>query len=127
MRHSIQKEITAVLALELIAVIAACAFVSYRNSYSSALKSSRDDSRNAARVAGAMIAEYGLDAVTDPENKELYGKIRRRLRSICKGFELDYLYVYTIEGNDECHYIMGLLPQKTKTTVSLRNGWGLAR
>lgn len=108
MRHSIQKEIIAVLAAEMIAIIAACAFVSYRNSYSSALKSSRDDSRNAARVAGAMIAEYGLDAVTDPENKELYDKIRRRLRSICKGFELDYLYVYTIEGNDECHYIMAV-------------------
>ena len=108
MKHSIQKEITAVLIAELIAVIAACAFVSYRNSYSSALKSSRDDARNAARVAGSMIAEYGLDAVTDPENKELYDKMRHRLRSICKGFELDYLYVYTIEGNDECHYIMAV-------------------
>jgi len=108
MKHSIQKEITAVLVVELIAIIAACAFVSYRNSYSSALKSSRDDARNAARVAGSMIAEYGLDAVTDPENKELYDKMRHRLRSICKGFELDYLYVYTIEGNDECHYIMAV-------------------
>lgn len=108
MRHSIQKEITVVLALELIAVIAACALVTYRNFYSSALKASRDDSRNAARAAGAMISEYGLDAVTDPENKELYDKIRRRLRVICKAFELDYLYIYTIERNDECHYIMAV-------------------
>jgi sigma-B regulation protein RsbU (phosphoserine phosphatase) len=108
MKHSIQKEITVVLALELIAVIAACAIVTYRNFYSSALKTSRDDSRNAAKAAGTIISEYGLDAVTDPENKELYGKIRRRLRAICKAFELDYLYIYTIEGNDECHYIMAV-------------------
>jgi len=108
MKHSIQKEIIVVLALELIAVIAACALVTYRNFYSSALKTSRDDSRNAAKAAGTIISEYGLDAVTDPENKELYGKIRRRLRAICKAFELDYLYIYTIEGNDECHYIMAV-------------------
>lgn len=108
MKHSIQKEIIVVIALELIAVIAACALVTYRNFYSSALKTSRDDSRNAAKAAGTIISEYGLDAVTDPENKELYGKIRRRLRVICKAFELDYLYIYTIEGNDECHYIMAV-------------------
>ena len=128
MKHSIQKEITIVLAVELIAIIAACAFVSYRNFYLSALKSSRDDSRNAAKVAGAMISEYGLDAVTDPGNKELYDKIRRKLRSICKGFELDYLYIYTIEGNDECHYIMAVASEdENDRTAAGQLGLGTVR
>ena len=108
MIHSIRTKIIVVFAAELIAILAVCAIVSYRISSTSLIKSSREVARSAAKVAGDMVAEYGLDAVTDPENKELYDKIRHRLRSICKGFELDYLYIYTIEGNDECHYIMAV-------------------
>ena len=106
MRHSIRTKIIVVFAAELIAILAVCAIVSYHISSASLIKSSREVARSAAKVAGDMIAEYGLDAVTDPENKELYDKIRRRFRSICTGFELDYLYIYTIAGSDERHYIM---------------------
>ena len=106
MRHSIQKEIIAVLAAEMIAIIAACAFISYRNSYSSELESSREIARNAANVAGSIIAEAGLDVITDPANTEIYETVRRRMRTVCRGFKLNYLYIYNISGSDERHYIM---------------------
>ena len=106
MRHSLQKQIITIFVLEFIAIFAACAFVSFRNSYSSEIKNSRENARSAVEVVGTIVAEYGLETLIKHEDMQVYEKARSRMRTLCRSFSLDYLYIYTVDEKQARHYVM---------------------
>lgn len=108
MKHSIQRQLLVIFAASLTISTIVCAYFSYRSTYDMVLRQSRNNARNGARLTEALLAEVGLDALSDPANETLYAGMRSRLRTVCRAFSLQYLYVFTVDDNSVRHYIIGV-------------------
>jgi len=106
MNHSIKKRILALFCATMLALLFIGAAASYRQAYEDELTKSGEACGNAAYVAASLFDSAGLEQLSDPENETLYSLTRERVRSVCRNFSLEYLYLFTVDEEGVLHYIM---------------------
>ena len=62
--------------------------------------------KGAFALVKELIDEAGLDQLSDPVNNELYQQTREKMRGICRAFQLENLYIETIDPDDGIRYFV---------------------
>ncbi len=74
--------------------------VIYHFSSQKAISDGYSSVSEAFHLLNHIIDETGLDQLCDPDNTELYQATREKLRDICRAFDLQNLYVETIDQKE---------------------------
>ena len=100
-KHSVFKQIIAVFVIAiLIAIIVSGAF-SFVYTFRTAVTRGARYARAGAFSAALVIVNVDYDKLRESDTSELYVKTRKELRNICQSFELEYLYLYEVEPDEE--------------------------
>jgi sigma-B regulation protein RsbU (phosphoserine phosphatase) len=106
MKLSIRKSIIALFALEILAIVIVSALFSYRNAYTMAVHENENWARSAARLTQDILGERGINTLMNPEKPSRAEYYRERMRTICKGYSLSYIYLYSIDEQGVRHFYM---------------------
>ena len=124
MKHSIFRQtirvfVTAILLASIAAFIISLAY----SARAIGLRSARY-ARGGASAAAQMVESVDFDSLQSADASELYTKTRDALRSICKSFELEYLYLYIPNQDDRnVRFIMTVASDDEKDkTVAVERG-----
>lgn len=105
--RSIKRWITLIFTLILLLSLAISAGWSYYWTYRSSIESMERREGTCAQIMMLLLDEWNLDDLSDSGNTELYERARAMARSLCQYFQLDYLYVYSIDPETNLrHYIL---------------------
>lgn len=106
MKYSIKKRILALFCATLFGLLAISAGASYRQAYETELAKDGEVCSSAANIAARLFDSVGIERLADPANKTLYAQTRSRIRTICRNYSLEYLYLFTVDDQSVLHYIM---------------------
>lgn len=100
-KHSIFKQIITVFVIAiLIAIIVSGAF-SFVYTFRTAVTRGARYARAGAFSAALVIVNVDYDKLRESDTSALYRDVREDLRDICQSFELEYLYLYEVEPDEE--------------------------
>ncbi len=126
MKHSILKETVVIFCAAVL--IASTVAVIFSFVYNAGLteKIAGQFARAGAASAARAIEGVDYDALTQSKSRDVYMQTRRTLKSICKSFELKYLYVYEPDTeSDSIRYIMTVASdEKQDKMVASERGLG---
>ena len=113
MKHSILNEPVVIFCAAVL--IASTVAVIFSFVYNAGLteKIAGQFARAGAASAARAIEGVDYDALTQSKSRDVYMQTRRTLKSICKSFELKYLYVYEPDTeSDSIRYIMTVASER---------------
>ena len=94
--------------------------VIYRISSSNAISDGYKSVSEAFHLVNQLIDETGLEDLRNPDNTALYQTTREKLRDICRAFELQNLYIETIDPKEMTRsFIIVVLPAPFNPTTAI--------
>lgn len=93
------------LVIRIFALLLLCAMLIYGPtiyliSRQKAIREGFESAKGIFTVTANVLDEVGLDVLRDPDNTALYQSIRTDLRRLCRAFDLQNLYVETIDTSE---------------------------
>ena len=114
-KHSIFKQIITVFVIAILIATIVSGVFSFMYSFRSAVARGARYARTGALSAAQVIESIDYDKLKGSDTSELYVKTRKELRSICQSFELEYLYLYEVEPDEESiRFIMTVATEDEK-------------
>ena len=98
-KESIGKRITRCFIVILLLSLASTGAWNYYHTYTQNVRESRREAERCAEIVRLSLdrAELDMEALLSAEADERYRSERDSLRTLCRTFDLDYLYIYTVD------------------------------
>ena len=100
-KHSVFKQIITVFVIAILIGTIVAGIFSFVYNFRASVTRSSYYARAGAFAATLVIESVDYDKLRESDTSELYMKTRKELRNICQSFELEYLYLYEVEPDEE--------------------------
>lgn len=96
-KNSIQDRVVRYFVLTIAFIVLFLTCLSFYENYEDRLYRSTEKAVTCSRIVTDILRNQDLGTLISITNSEKYQNIRRILRSVCKSFKFDYLYIYSID------------------------------
>jgi sigma-B regulation protein RsbU (phosphoserine phosphatase) len=123
-KRTILKKSIIVFCIAILFALILSGFLSYKFNVNQIEQKSAENSLAGASIASQVIENINFDKLQKSDTSELYIETRNTFRSICKNFDLEYLYLYVPNvDKNYVRYIMTVASDDDKDrTVATERG-----
>ena len=97
-RTTIRRRVARYFILVIVLIVTVLGSLDFYENYDIHLNTNTEYVVSCSEIVSDILRNFDLDEIQEAKNAKHYQNTRRALRSICKAFKFDYLYVYSIDS-----------------------------
>ena len=98
-KTTIQRRVARYFILMIAFIVLILSVLDFYENYLTRLDRGMEHVSTCSEIVENILGNHNLNEIERPQNIESYQNVRRVLRSLCKSFKFDYLYIYSIDSD----------------------------